>query len=364
LTIPYLNLKDLQARFSDQDMQSLKVVQESGQFIGGDVVSEFESDFATYCGVSHAVGTGNGLDALTLILLAEKQLGHLPKNAKILLPAHTYIATFLSVIHAGMQPVPVDVTDLTISVSDLEPHCNNVDAIVVVDIYGKLVDDAVYAFAKAKQLSIYCDTAQSHGARNASGQRSGSLARASAFSFYPTKNLGALGDSGAVTTDDTELSLMVRKLANYGRESRFVNDVVGMNSRLDPLQASFLSTRLKQLDADNLARLDIAKRYLIEIDNEQVQVPKRSFFDHNAIHVFPVFIDDRDAFIGYLKELGIATNCHYPIAPHHQEALAFLKERSFPNTEEFHRNQVSIPCHPLLSSDEVTYIIQSINSYE
>lgn len=364
MTIPYLDLKSLQARFKDQDAQSLQAIQESGQFIGGDFVTTFENFFASYCGVHHTVGTGNGLDALTLILLAEKQLGNLPEHAKILLPAHTYIATFLSIIHAGMQPIPVDVSDLTISVPDLENHTNGIDAIVVVDIYGKLVDDEVYAFAKAKQLPIYCDTAQSHGARNSSGKRSGSLARASAFSFYPTKNLGALGDGGAVTTDDSELATMVRKLANYGRESRFVNSVIGMNSRLDPLQASFLSSRLQQLDADHQCRYDIARSYVNGIKNELVTVSKASFIEYNAIHVFPVFVEHRDAFVAYMNRCGIGTNCHYPVAPHLQEALSFLNHLSFPNTEKFHRTEVSIPCHPLLSSDEVQYVIQSINNYE
>jgi len=208
-----------------QDEISFRQVHQSGRYIGGEEVARFEKQFARYCGVNHAVSTGNGLDALTVILLAEKELGNLPENARILLPAHTYIATFLSIINAGMQPVPVDVKDLIITVDDLQSQINKVDAIITVDLYGKLVDDEVYAFAKAEQKSVYCDSAQSHGALNSSGSRSGSIARASAFSFYPTKNLGALGDGGAITTDDSSLAAMMRKFANYGRDSRFENSV-------------------------------------------------------------------------------------------------------------------------------------------
>ena len=221
MNIPYLPLQQLNARFTQADQQSFTDVQQSGRYIGGDKVSLFEERFAQYCGVKHTVSTGNGLDALTIILLADKQLGNLPENAKVLVPAHTYIATFLSIINAGMQPVPVDVTDMLLTVENLRSQTLKVDAIIAVDLYGKLVGDDVYAFAKAEQKPIYCDSAQSHGAQNSVGIRSGAIARASAFSFYPTKNLGALGDGGALTTMDDNLAAMARKMANYGRSSQF-----------------------------------------------------------------------------------------------------------------------------------------------
>ncbi|WP_438962254.1 DegT/DnrJ/EryC1/StrS family aminotransferase [Nonlabens sp.] len=363
MKIPYLPLRELNERFTVQDEQAFKRVHASGRFIGGDEVQLFEKEFAGYCGVSNVVSTGNGLDALTIILLAEKQLGNLPENAKILLPAHTYIATFLSIAHAGMQPVPVDVTELLLSVENLKSQIDRVDGIIAVDLYGKLVGDEVYAFAKAQQKPIYCDSAQSHGAINASGHRSGCLAKASAFSFYPTKNLGALGDGGAITTNDSELARVARQIANYGRENRFKNPLKGVNSRLDPIQAAFLRNRLLILDADNAHRVAIAQRYFNEMTNDHVRLASADFLAHNAVHVFPVFVLDRAHFQDYLAQKGIETNVHYPLPPHLQEAFQELNDLSFPQTEYLHKTEVSLPCHPLLSDAEMSYIINAINSY-
>ncbi|MGJ8683996.1 MAG: DegT/DnrJ/EryC1/StrS family aminotransferase [Nonlabens sp.] len=363
MKIPYLPLRELSARFTQADQLAFTDVHLSGRYIGGEKVSQFEYQFANFCGVKYAISTGNGLDALTIILLAEKQLGNLPENAKILLPAHTYIATFLSVIHAGMQPVPVDVTDMLLTVENLKSQIHKVDAVITVDLYGKLVDDAVYAFAKAEQKPVYCDSAQSHGAINKEGKRSGSIARASAFSFYPTKNLGALGDGGALTTMDDELATMARSIANYGRTSQFKNAVKGVNSRLDPLQAVFLLNRLPSLDADNKRRVEIAKSYYENIRHDHVVLPESAFLENNAMHVFPVFVDDRPHFQNYMEEKGIGTNVHYPLAPHHQEAFKELSDLSFPQTEYLHRTEVSLPCHPLLTDEEVIYIIECINNY-
>lgn len=363
MKIPYLPLRELNARFAAQDEQAFKRVHDSGRFIGGDEVQLFETEFAQYCGCSQVVATGNGLDALTIILLAEKQLGNLPENAKILLPAHTYIATFLSIAHAGMQPVPVDVTELLLTVENLKSQIDRVDGIIAVDLYGQLVSDEVYAFAKAQQKPIYCDSAQSHGAINELGNRSGNIARASAFSFYPTKNLGALGDGGALTTNDVELATVARQIANYGRESRFKNPLKGVNSRLDPLQAAFLRNRLPILDADNKHRVAIAQRYFKEMKNDHVQLAESTFLEQNAMHVFPVFVADRSHFQDYLEQKGVETNVHYHLPPHQQEAFQELNDLSFPQTEYLHKTEVSLPCHPLLSDAAASYIIEAINSY-
>ncbi|WOI21576.1 DegT/DnrJ/EryC1/StrS family aminotransferase [Nonlabens ulvanivorans] len=363
MKISYLPLRELNARFHHKDQQSFASVYESGRYIGGPYVEQFERQFAVYCGVDKVVSTGNGLDALTLILLAEKELGNLTENAKILLPAHTYIATFLSIIHAGMQPVPVDVSDILLTVDDLKSQIDKVDAIITVDLYGKLVSDEVYAFAAAQQKPVYCDSAQSHGAINSDGKRSGSLARASAFSFYPTKNLGALGDGGAITTDDHVLAAMARKLANYGRDNRFQNSVKGINSRLDPLQAAFLSNRLTLLDQDNLQRSKVAQYYFDHFTNDHVVTANVNFLKHNSWHVFPVFVTDRDHFQDYMMENGIETNVHYPLPPHQQEAFKELNDLSFPQTENLHLTEVSIPCHPLLSPSEIKKVVQVVNNY-
>ncbi|KQC32968.1 DegT/DnrJ/EryC1/StrS family aminotransferase [Nonlabens sp. YIK11] len=361
--MPYLDIKALQRRFSQRDSEALQELQDLGIYIGGEPVTRFEMDYAQYCGTQFCIGTGNGLDALTIILRAEKQLGRLPENARILVPAHTYIATFLSITEAGMHPIPVDVHDLLITKDVVEKHLENVDAIVAVDIYGKLVDDEVYAFAKANHKPIYTDAAQSHGAKTSNGERSGSRGMASAFSFYPTKNLGALGDAGAITTNDEELAVMARRMANYGRTSRFVNDMKGVNSRLDPLQASFLNNRLLFLDNDNKKRKKIAQVYMEQIENPRVKLPPTDFLESNSIHVFPIFLEERDQFVAYLEDRGIQTNRHYAIPPHQQLAFKEFNDMSFPQTEYLHDSEVSLPCHPLLEDHEVQEIVIAINEY-
>lgn len=361
--IPYLDLQPYNNRFAQQDLHTFKEIHRTGRFVGGEWVRKFENAYASYCGVSHCVGTANGLDALTIILKAELALGNLPKNAKIVVPAHTYIATFLSIIHAGMQPIPVDVEELTLTAQVLRQISQHYDAVIAVDIYGKLVEDEVYAYAQEKSIPIYCDTAQSHGATNDRGMKSGSLARASAFSFYPTKNLGALGDAGAITTNDHELATCCRKIANYGRESRFINNLVGINSRLDPLQAGFLLNRLPQLDADNQRRVEIAAYYLKHLKNSKVLLPSSYFLKNNVVHVFPVYVDDRKLFLEHLDREGVGTSLHYEVAPHQQKALPELNHLKFPITEKLHRTEVSLPCHPLMTVEHLEKVVQAVNAY-
>jgi dTDP-4-amino-4,6-dideoxygalactose transaminase len=326
-------------------------------------VTQFENEYASYCGASHCIGTGNGLDALTIILKAEIALGNLPVNARILVPAHTYIATFLSIAHAGMQAILVDVEALNLTALAIRQVNQKYDAILVVDLYGKLVEDEVYAFAKANSVNIYCDTAQSHGATNDKGVKAGSLAKASAFSFYPTKNIGAIGDAGAITTNDLELANMCRKIANYGRESRFINDVIGVNSRLDPLQAGFLSNRLPQLDADNKKRVEIATYYYEHINNDKVQLLSQDFLKNSVVHVFPVYVNNRKAFIDYLEAQGIGTSLHYEVPPHLQKAFKAFNHLIFPITEELHRTEVSLPCHPLITFEQMERVVHEVNGY-
>jgi dTDP-4-amino-4,6-dideoxygalactose transaminase len=358
-----LDLPALQRRFAQRDSEALHQLQQDGQFIGGAAVDLFESDFAQYCGVKHCISTGNGLDALTIILRADKLLGNLPENAGILVPAHTYIATFLSIVEAGMHPVPVDVQDFLLTADAIESQLGSIDAVVAVDIYGKLVDDEVYNFAKANHLPIYTDTAQSHGAITASGQKSGSRGRASAFSFYPTKNLGAMGDAGGITCNDLEFATAARKIANYGRSSRYVNEIKGINSRMDTLQAAFLNHRLMFLDNDNKKRQKIARTYIEQIENVKVGLPQPDFINENSVHVFPVFVENREGFVAYLNSRGIQTNCHYAIAPHQQDAFKEFNHLDFPQTEYLHRTEVSLPCHPLLEDHEIQEIIIAINEY-
>jgi dTDP-4-amino-4,6-dideoxygalactose transaminase len=361
--IPYLNLKALNQRFREKDFAAMNAVLDAGQVIGGKYVLKFEDAFADYCGVNFCVTTGNGHDALMAILKADAELSVLPKNAKILLPAHTYIATFLSIINAGMTPVPVDVDGLVLTKTALENNDQTIDGIVVVDFYGKIVGDEVYAFAKANNIPIYCDTAQSHGGVNNSGKRSGSLARASAFSFYPTKNLGALGDAGAVTTNDEQLAEMIGKICNYGRDTRYKNSALGFNSRMDTLQAAFLLNRMPTLDSDNKRRKQIAEYYRKHIKNQKVKLPEASFYKACVFHVFPVYVEDRQEFRSYLDKNGIGTSCHYEIPPHQQKVFKNYNWGSFPVTEKYHSTQVSLPCHPMLSDLDLQRIVEVINAY-
>ncbi|MGB3590766.1 MAG: DegT/DnrJ/EryC1/StrS family aminotransferase [Nonlabens sp.] len=363
LEVPYLDLKELNKTYRDLDLKAMENVLDSGQLIGGAAVNNFEERFARYCGTAHAIGTGNGLDALTLILRAEVLLQNIPANGKILVPAHTYIATFLSIIHAGLQPVPYDTTAITTCVSDIKGFVDQAHGIVVVDIYGKMVGEEVYAFAEANNLPIYCDCAQSHGATTDSGRRAGSLARASAFSFYPTKNLGALGDGGAVTTNSTSLAQKIRRLANYGRVSRYSNDLLGFNSRLDPIQAACLSHRLDDLDVKNNLRIQIARDYFKKITNSKVQLAHPGFLKENVFHVFPIFTDQRDALREHLLSFSIGTSCHYEIPPHKQEALQDYRWDSFPQAEQFHKTELSIPCNPSMSLPQVDHVIDAINKF-
>ncbi len=361
--VPYLDIKSLNDRFRESDIAAMHRVLDKGQVIGGEEVANFEADFADYCGVQYCISTGNGHDALSIILKADAALGKLPHDARILLPAHTYIATFLSVINAGMRPVPVDVEDLLLTGSVIQDRVDQIDAIIAVDIYGKMVETAVYDFAQKHSLPIYCDTAQSHGATNSKGNRAGSLARASAFSFYPTKNLGALGDAGAITTNDADLVTMARKIANYGRSSRYSNDQIGVNSRMDTLQAAFLSNRLPFLDADNQRRREIAEEYQRQLSNTKVILPKIDFFSSNAFHVFPVYVKDRKAFRNYMQSKGIETSCHYEIPPHQQDAFKNYGWGALPKTEQLHQTEVSLPCNPIMTDQEVRMVIVAVNDY-
>ncbi len=361
--IPFLDLKKIQSRFLPQDMESIKELHESGRYIGGQFVDTFEKEFASYCNVQYCVSTGNGLDALSIILRAETALNRLPKNAKIAVPANTYIATILSVVHSHHTPVLFETEQCVVQVDDLKKIKEDYDALLVVDLYGIMVDDDVYAFAKANHKKIYTDTAQSHGGRTSSGKTSGSLAAASAFSFYPTKNLGALGDAGAIVTNDQELAAMCRKIANYGRDSQFLNSEVGVNSRMDPLQALFLSTRLQVLESDNNSRRSIAYKYSQGIDNKKVQLLSTQLANRSVFHIYPIFVEDRVAFIDFMKHHGIQTGCHYEVPPHQQKAFSKWNDLQFPATESRHQQQVSLPCHPLLDTQEVHHIIQTINSY-
>ncbi len=366
--IKFLDLHRINARFETRFQEAFNRFLHSGYYILGNEVQTFETNFSAYCGTKHCVGTANGLDALILIFKAFIHLGKLQPGDEVLVPANTYIASILSVIHAGLKPVFVepDARTFNISPSEIEKNITSkTKAILAVHLYGQLADmQGINAIAKKNNLLVVEDAAQAHGAILSSELlKAGNLSDAAAFSFYPSKNLGALGDAGAVTTNDDALAECVRLLRNYGSSKKYENTLLGYNSRLDELQAAILNIKLPYLDADNDRRRTIAKRYLSEIKNKKVQLPFYDGSDNHVFHVFVILVDDRTHFTAHLETHHIGYLIHYPIAPHKQKALKKHQHESFPITEYIHDSCVSIPVSPVMTDAEVEKIISVINRY-
>lgn len=365
--IPFLDLKAINKTYEKEFQQEFERFLDSGYYILGQQVSRFETAFANYCETKHCIGTANGLDALTLIFKAYVHLGLLKLGDEVIVPANTYIASILSIINAGLKPVLVEPNPDTfnISVSEIETHVNSkTKAILAVHLYGQLVDmDAINTIAKTHDLIVIEDAAQAHGAISESNKKAGNLAHAAAFSFYPTKNLGALGDAGAVTTNNNDLADCIKLLRNYGSSKKYVNDILGYNSRLDELQAAFLNIKLKQLDNENALRLQIAKRYLSEIKNKKINLPYYNFSKNHVFHAFVVRVQNRQDFINHLEKHHVGWLIHYPIAPHKQKALPHFNHFSFPITEAIHESIISIPMSQILTKDQVTKVIHTLNIY-
>lgn len=366
--IKFLDLHKLNARFENEYTSKLKTFLNSGHYILGNEVKTFETDFSNYCGTQHCIGVANGLDALTLIFKAYIELGKLQPNDEILVPANTYIASILSVINAGLKPVFVEPEEASfnISPSEIEKHINSkVKGILVVHLYGQLANmTAINSIAKSHRLLVVEDAAQAHGAMSSSDdKKAGNLSDAAGFSFYPSKNLGALGDAGAVTTNDTALADQIRLLRNYGSSKKYINDTLGVNSRLDELQAAFLNVKLKYLDDDNNRRREIANRYLEHIQNEKIQLPRYNNSENHVFHVFVVCVKNRLKFTEYLERNSIGYLIHYPIPPHKQNALLSFKTLYLPITESIHNTVVSIPISPVMTNEEVHTVINVLNHY-
>lgn len=364
--IKFLDLQKINSPYQAQFQQQLELVLEKGWFILGEEVNSFEDNFALYCGTKYCAGGGNGLDALVLLFKAYIQLGRLQKGDEIIVPANTYIATILAVLQADLVPVLVEPNLETYNIDPnlvLPKISPKTKAILAVHLYGQLADmTALSIIAKEHGLWLFEDAAQAHGAQNERG-KAGNLADASAFSFYPGKNLGALGDGGAVTTNDEVVHAMIMALRNYGSEKKYHNEVIGINSRLDEIQAAFLKVKLPHLEAENEQRRQVAKRYLSEINNEKLLLP---FWDYSTNHVFHLFVvrtANRIQLQNYLTENGIETMIHYPIPPHKQKALASWNSLSFPITEKIHQEVLSIPISPVMTEEQVSKVIQILNLY-
>jgi len=365
--IPFLDLKSINQRFEAEFQDAFQQFLDSGYYVLGNQVKLFESNFARFCGTKHCIGVGNGLDALRLILEGYKALGRLQDNDEVLVASNTYIATILAIKQAGLKPVLVEANLNTYnfdfnSLNSLITE--KTKAIMPVHLYGQLSPmDEILEISKENKLLVMEDAAQAHGARNKFGKRAGNLGDAAGFSFYPTKNLGALGDGGAVTTNDDELAVVIKKLRNYGTSTKYVNEILGFNSRLDELQAAFLNLKLSVLDADNESRRAIAKRYISEIKNEKIILPNYDGSENHVFHLFVVRVKNRNEFIDFLDRNGVGHLIHYPIAPHKQEALSEFSHLAFPNTEEIHNEVLSIPISPIMTDGEIEEVIVVLNSY-
>lgn len=370
--IEFLNLK----KINDRDREELKSEFEkflnSGWYILGSHLKKFENDFAKFCGVNHCIGVANGLDALILILKSYKELGFMKDGDEVLVPSNTYIASILAISNSGLRPVLIEPNINTYLIDEtlIEDKINsNTKAILAVHLYGRLCNmDSINKIAQKYHLKVIEDCAQSHGA-SINGQRCGNLSDAAGFSFYPGKNLGALGDAGAVTTNDSKLAETITALRNYGSIKKYENIYKGVNSRLDEIQAAFLSIKLKKLDDDNVIRRKIAQYYIDHIDNDLVVLPysKKTNIenlDSNVWHIFAVRVKDRNRFQNYLAENGIQTVIHYPIPPHKQNAYAEWKDDCFPISEKIHEQIISLPISPVIIQAQVEAICNVINCYK
>lgn len=364
MKIPFADFGPMHREVRDEMADAFSRVYDAGWFIQGKSCIEFEKSFAQYCDVEHCIGCGNGLDALHMILLA---LG-IGAGDEVIVPAQTYIATGLAVTYSGAKPVFVDIEPRYYSIDPEKIEAaisEKTKAIILVHLYGQIGRyDEVKSIAEKHGLYLIEDSAQAHGAMW-HGRKAGTLGIASGFSFYPGKNLGALGDGGAVTTNTDELAEKIRIYANYGSKEKYVHEYKGFNSRLDELQAALLDVKLKNLDRWHKGRAYIAERYLREIKNPKIQLPKLNEGCVHAWHIFAVMVEDREAFCAHLDKHGVAHQCHYPFAMHQHKAYEDLgyKQGDFPIAEYNAAHEVSLPLYYGMSENEIDLVLSAINSF-
>ncbi len=366
MNVPFLSLKDITNKYSKEIHEAVDRVVDSGWYLQGNENAAFEADYAAYIGTDHCIGVANGLDALILILRAYMEMGVMKPGDEVIVPANTYIATILAITENGLVPVLVEPDIHTYQIDDSKIEAaitEKTRAIMIVHLYGKCAyTEKIGELCKKYDLKLIEDNAQAHGCMY--GQtKTGALGDAAGHSFYPGKNLGALGDGGAVTTSDAALAQEIRVLANYGSSRKYVFRYQGKNSRLDELHAAVLAVKLKYLDEDNARRVAIANRYLKEITNPKLVMPMASENGNNVYHIFPVRTTDRDGLQSYLADQGIQTLIHYPIAPHKQEAYRQWNNDSYPITEQIHATELSLPMSPTLTDEQVSYVIEKINQW-
>ncbi|MDR0866643.1 MAG: DegT/DnrJ/EryC1/StrS family aminotransferase [Candidatus Symbiothrix sp.] len=370
--IKFLDLQKINAQYANELKQVAGEVIDAGWFLQGERVKTFEQRFSDFVGSKHTVTCANGLDALRLILKAYIELGVMQEGDEVIVPANTYIATILAITDNRLKPVLVepDIQTYNLNISLIEQAITpKTKAIMVVHLYGQTCwSEELEKLAKKYHLKIIEDNAQAIGAyyfNNGTRKRTGNLGDAAGNSFYPGKNLGALGDAGAVATNDDELARVVRALANYGSEEKYVNKYQGLNSRMDEIQAAFLTVKLKQIDIENKIRREIANCYVENIQNEKIILPLLP--ENKESHVFHLFVirtQDRERLQSYLTANGVQTLIHYPIPPHKQAAYKEWNTMSFPVTEKIHREVLSLPMSPVMEKREIHQVIELLNQYK
>ena len=361
--IPILDLHRINERFRKQIDSTIQEILDSGRYLLGTHTQHFEEHFATYCGTKYAIGCGNGLDALRLIIMGYG----FGIGDEIIVPANTYIASILAISENGCTPVLVEpnIDTYNIDVDSIESKITkNTKAILIVHLYGQAVDmQKIWNLAKHYNLKVIEDSAQAHGAIY-NGKKVGNLSDASGFSFYPGKNLGALGDAGCITTNDEKLALKVRALLNYGSYIKYENLYIGINSRLDEIHAGILDIKLPHLDSDNMRRRKIAALYREHIHNDMIILPQIQKEEQHVWHLFVIRTNNREKLQQYLKEHDIETLIHYPIPPHKQQAYKAWNHLSFPITEQIHKEVLSLPISPVMSDSQAQKVIDAINKYQ
>ena len=370
--IPFLDLKAINAQYRDELIEACTRVIDSGWYIAGNELAQFEQAFASYCGTKHAIGVANGLDALILTLRAWKELGKLKDGDEVIVPSNTYIASILAISANDLVPVLVepDVATYNLCTKQTEAAITaKTRAILPVHLYGQLADmPAIMAIAQRHNLLVLEDSAQAHGAE-LNGKKAGNWGDASGFSFYPGKNLGALGDAGAVTTNDDQLAETLRALRNYGSHEKYKNLFQGTNSRLDEIQAAMLSVKLKHLDTETAHRRKVADAYIQGINNTAVTLPltlnaSPLTRENHVWHVFVIRCEQREALQKHLLEHGIQTLIHYPIPPHQQQAYKEWNMDSYPVSELIHQQVMSLPMGPTVTDEQVAQVIAAINTFK
>lgn len=360
--IKFLDLEKINNRFRTEIDERFKAILDKGWYLQGEENEKFSQDFAKYCGTKYTVGVANGLDAINLIIRAFK----FNNGDEIIVPANTYIATILAISENNCTPILVEPDINTYNINpDLieEKITDKTKAIIVVHLYGQAVEmEKIWALAKKYNLKVIEDSAQAHGAFY-KDKRVGNLSDASAFSFYPGKNLGCLGDGGAVTTNDKDLYEKIKAIANYGSDKKYHHIYKGVNSRLDELQAAVLDIKLPHLDNDNSRRREISKYYRENIKNEKIILPKTYDEKSHVWHIFAIRTSNRESLKKHLEDNGIQTNIHYPTPPHKQGAYKEWKNQSYPITEEIHSTIISLPISPVMTNEEVKKVVEVVNNY-